>query len=72
VLSDRVQLRQTVPQLLKLVDLLVSQLFSLLVLLLQLGELLCEVGQPLRRVLHLLEHVGLALLNQSVQLFLSS
>ena len=72
VLGNRVELCQAIAQLFQLVDLLVSQLFSFLVLLFQLRELLGQVRQALRRILHLLEHVRLALFDQVVELLLSS
>ena len=44
MLSNRVELGKAVSQLLKLVDLLVTQLLGLLVLFLKLGQLLSQVG----------------------------
>jgi len=54
VLSYCVELRETGSEFLQLLDLLVSQLFGFLVILLKLLQLFCEVDQPLGSVLYLL------------------
>ena len=71
MLGDRIELGKSISKFLQLVNLLVSQLFRLLVLFLELGKLLCQICQALRRVLDLLEYVRLALLNQVVKLLFS-
>ena len=66
MLSNCVQLGQSVSELFQLVDLIIAQLLSLSVLFLQLGKFLGQVGQSLSGVLDLLKHVRLALLDQIV------
>ena len=72
VFRNGVQFGESIPELLQLVNLLIAKLLGLLVLLLELGKLLGQIGQTLCRVLHLLEHVGFTLLNQVVKFFLST
>ena len=71
MLSDRIELGKSISKFLQLVNLLVSEFLCLLVLFLELGKLLCQICQALRRVLDLLKYVRLALLNQVVKLLFS-
>ena len=66
VLGNRVKLCKSIPQLLKLVDLVVAELFSFFVLFFELGKFLSEVCESLCSVLDLFEYVWLALLNHVV------
>ena len=66
VLCNGIELGETVTELLKLVDLIVPQLFRFLVFFFELGQLLCQVCQSLSGVLHLLEYIRLTLFNQVV------
>jgi len=72
MLSNSVQLGQSISQLLKLIDLLVSQLFCFLVLFFKLCQLFSKISKSLRRILYLLQYVWLALLNQVIKFLLSS
>ena len=71
MLSNCIELGQAIPQLLKLINLLVAKLFGLLVLFFELGKLLCQISKTLSGVLNLLENIGLRLLDQVVKLLLS-
>lgn len=55
-----------------MVDLLITKLFSLLVLFFKLGQFLSQICKSLCCILHLLEHIRLTLVNEIVQLLLSS
>ena len=71
VFSYLIQLIKSCPQFSKLVNLLVTELLSLAVVLLQLGQLLCQECQPLCSVLHLAQDIWLALIDDLVKLLLS-
>jgi len=71
MLRNRVKFREAVSQLFKLIDLLISEFFCLLVLFLELGKFFRQVGQSLRGILDLLEYIRLRLVDQVVKLLLT-
>ena len=72
MLRNLIKLVKPGPQLTQLIDLLVPQLLCLLVLFFQLGQFLSQECKSLSSVLYLLKHIWLTLLNDVVQLLLSS
>ena len=72
MLRNSVQLGQSVPQLLQLVNLLIPQLLRFLVLLLKFSQFFSQVSQPLSRILHLLQDIWLILVYETIKFLLSS
>ena len=69
--GDFVQLSQSSSQFFKLVDLLVSELFSFDVLFFKLGQLFGQERKPVSRFLDLLEYIRLTLFNDVVKFLLT-